>query len=373
MKISPISFTFKNLKNERFEAENVYDGNLKPESFKNHAQEKSRNPFVQTKPEALRANFLPLNFTSNKRVQRKNVPIARFDGSVRCPCCGDKMQNFNKQEARKFATIISMKNGEDLAESLKKNAGIFQANKRNLIREIARLAPRYPNEKLSGLLGILSSKYTDTLRMKQIIIAMQIPREIDNLTSENEAAIKEWQIGQIQRIISASEEGEFRNKHLVTSFLNFAKEKGIKIDEDKIRNYFNKLPSSKKDAEAFVVKYQRRSSREAAYKLIKNTEPTIEHIIPFSESGNNRIENLLVMCSDCNTIRGNMSYDDFIAQNPEMLQNIDKYFADINRLLRSQKSQMSPEDREKYKTYVKDVQKTLENYSPEYFDFKHKH
>ena len=323
--------------------------------------------------ENFQANFMPLNFTSSNRVSRKDVPIVRFDESVRCPCCGERMKKFDKTEARKFAKEISKKKGTDLADDLRRNMKKFQANKRSLVREIIRLAPKYPDKKLSEILGVLSLKYTDILRMKQIVIAMQISREIDNITPENESVINKWQVEQIQRIINASEEGDFRNKHLVASFIKKAKEQNIEIDEDKIRTYFDKLPSSKKDPAAFVVKYQRRDSREAAYRLLKNVEPTIEHIIPFAESRNNHTENLLVMCSDCNTIRGSMSYDDFITQHPEMLQNIDKYFADIRRVINTSKDQMSPEDREQYKTYVQDVQATLEKYSPEYFDFRHRH
>jgi len=324
--------------------------------------------------EYFRANFYPLalNFTSSNRVQRKDVPIVRFDESIRCPCCGERMKKFNRNEARKLALDISKKSGDELSEILTRNMKNFQANKRNLVREIVRLAPKRPDKKLPALLGILSDKYIDNLRVKQVRIAMQIPKQIEDLSFKDKVKIMEWQISQVQRIVNASEEGDFRNKLLVTSFINFADREGIKIDEKKVRDYFTKLPNSKKDPAAFAIKYKRRVAKEAAYNLIKNAEPTIEHIIPFSESGNNHAENLLVMCSDCNTMRGDMSYDDFIALHPNMLQNIDKYFADIKKVLSASKTRMSPENWEKYKTYVEDVQKTLENYSSRYFDYKHK-
>ena len=327
-------------------------------------------PVIFPNNENLQAHFLPLNFTSSKRVARKDVPIVRFDESIRCPCCGERMATFDKTKAKKLAIKISMKSGQDLTNILKENICEFQPNKRALVREIARLASKHPDKRFSDLLELLSEKYINTLRMKQIMVTMELANELPHLRPRKTAKIKEWQAEQIQRILDANTEGEFKNKYLITSFIETAHINNIRIDEEKIRSYFGKLPNSKNSAEAYVVKYKRRASKEAVYKIIKNTEPTIEHIIPFSESGDNKARNLLVMCSDCNTIRGDISYDDFIQAHPEMLQNIKKYFADIKRVLRDKKNELTPEQKEMYANYINDVKTTLERYSPDNFCFE---
>lgn len=336
----------------------------------NNASPSPNTPVVFPNNKNLQAHFMPLNFTSSKRVARKDVPIVRFDESVRCPCCGERMATFDKTKAKKLAIKISMKNGQDLTDILKENINEFQPNKRALVRELAKLAPKYPDKRLSNLLELLSEKYINTLRMKQIMVTMELIKELPQLKPGKTAKIKEWQAEQIQRILDANTEGEFKNKHLITSFIETAHINNIRIDEEKIRSYFGKLPNSKNSAEAYVVKYKRRASKEAAYKLIKNTEPTIEHIIPFSESGNNKAHNLLVMCSDCNNIRGDISYDDFIQIHPEMLQNIRKYFADTKRVLRDKKNELTPEQKEMYANYINDVKTTLKKYSPDNFYFE---
>lgn len=305
-----------------------------------------------------------VHFGSKHRIQRKDFFLANPNLGIRCPSCGDKMNEFNKFKARKLAAEIAPKTGRELQNVLLKHKDDFQATKRELVDEIISIIPKYPERNLSELLTVLGKrKYIDILRTKQLLVTTFLGNEILNLTPENMADLVEWQKGQVVRIMQARDEGQFRNKYLITSFIQYAKEHGIKIDEDNVRAYFGRLPNSKKDIEAFVVKYMRRTPREAAYRLIKNPEPTIEHIVPFSKSGDNSMGNLLIMCSDCNTARGDMSYKDYIEQHPEMKENILKYFGDIQKLL----DKTSKDS--KYRGYIEAVKETLENYSPESFNF----
>lgn len=44
----------------------------------------------------------------------------------------------------------------------------------------------------------------------------------------------------------------------------------------------------------------------------KINSATIEHLIPRSLGGTNRIENLVMCCASCNSLRGNLPIEDFI-------------------------------------------------------------
>jgi len=44
-------------------------------------------------------------------------------------------------------------------------------------------------------------------------------------------------------------------------------------------------------------------------------EPTIDHMTPLSRGGNHSAENLCLSCRDCNSIKGTMNYQEFMAWN----------------------------------------------------------
>ena len=86
-----------------------------------------------------------------------------------------------------------------------------------MVREIARLASKHPDKRFSDLLELLSEKYINPLRMKQIMVTMELANELPHLRPRKTAKIKEWQAEQIQRILDANTEGEFKNKYLIFS------------------------------------------------------------------------------------------------------------------------------------------------------------
>ena len=73
---------------------------------------------------------------------------------------------------------------------------------------------------------------------------------------------------------------------------------------------------------------------------------TVEHIIPTSKGGTDKLENLLNACNECNSWRGNDNYEDWYAKVKLMLFN--------NKTL-------------KFRTYTRiDLQNILENLNRTY-------
>lgn len=311
--------------------------------------------------ENLEAYYM-LNFSDTSfggtRITRKNFPLTIYHDKISCPCCGEKMINFNQQETEAIAKNISKKTGDELVSELLTNIKEFQYSKRELIEKLAGVAPKYPEKNISELLGIISGEYIESLRKKQKNVIYQMTNELNNKKPSKKAVFTNWQNQQIERITNAQNEGDFKNSYLVKSFADLAGKHNI---NKTLNFYYDKLPNSAKDIDAFVIKYQRRSPYETSYELIKNTTPTVEHIVPFSKSKNNDYGNLLLMCSDCNKARGNIKYSEFLNLYPEMKQNINKYFKDINRLVQKQKDDYKL--REMCKTYIANVQDTLNQYT----------
>ncbi len=312
----------------------------------------------------LQAYYLPkigLNFTANSRIHRGLFPLTEYSDSIPCPCCGEKMKQYDKNKVKELSEKISQSTGLNLAYVIYGNINEFQPLKRELALEIMNAAADNPHKNISELLEIISEKHTLALRAKQISVVDEIVNEanINTLSKSKRKAVRRWQKEQTYRISEADREGDFKNKYLVRSFANLAKRKHIDFDKEKIEYYFDKLPNSKSDVDAFVTKYKRRPPSETVHKMIKNTEPTIEHIMLFSKTGDNTYGNLLIMCEDCNGIRGKLNYDDLLKIYPEMKENIKKYFAKIQEILDNPKT--PDKTKESCKTYINDAKTTLKN------------
>ena len=62
--------------------------------------------------------------------------------------------------------------------------------------------------------------------------------------------------------------------------------------------------------------------RQCAYCGVKNVPLEIEHIVPRSKGGSNRVGNLTLACNSCNTAKGTMKVEEFLAGKPEVLTRV---------------------------------------------------
>ena len=62
--------------------------------------------------------------------------------------------------------------------------------------------------------------------------------------------------------------------------------------------------------------------RKCAYCGKENVPLEIEHIVPRSKGGSNRVSNLTLACVRCNLAKGNRSVEDFLKKKPEVLRRI---------------------------------------------------
>lgn len=62
--------------------------------------------------------------------------------------------------------------------------------------------------------------------------------------------------------------------------------------------------------------------RKCAYCQVTNIPLQIDHIIPRSKRGSNRVSNLTLACEKCNNKKGNKSIEEFLKKKPELLKSI---------------------------------------------------
>ena len=63
-------------------------------------------------------------------------------------------------------------------------------------------------------------------------------------------------------------------------------------------------------------------NRTCAYCEAQQVPLEVEHIVPKSKGGSNRLSNLCLACHACNTKKGNQSIEAFLEKKPELLQKI---------------------------------------------------
>lgn len=62
--------------------------------------------------------------------------------------------------------------------------------------------------------------------------------------------------------------------------------------------------------------------RKCAYCGKKDTRLEVEHIVPKSKQGSNRLSNLTLACHECNQAKGNLDIQEFLANKPDLLKRI---------------------------------------------------
>jgi len=63
-------------------------------------------------------------------------------------------------------------------------------------------------------------------------------------------------------------------------------------------------------------------SRSCAYCGVKNVPLEVEHIVPKSIGGSNRVSNLAIACRKCNQAKGNRNIEEFLSKKPDLLKKI---------------------------------------------------
>jgi 5-methylcytosine-specific restriction endonuclease McrA len=61
-------------------------------------------------------------------------------------------------------------------------------------------------------------------------------------------------------------------------------------------------------------------SRSCAYCGVKNVPLEVEHIVPKSIGGSNRVSNLAIACRKCNQAKGNRNIEEFLSKKPDLLK-----------------------------------------------------
>ncbi|MGN1154396.1 MAG: hypothetical protein ACI4S3_10245, partial [Candidatus Gastranaerophilaceae bacterium] len=94
----------------------------------------------------------------------------------------------------------------------------------------------------------------------------------------------------------------------------------------------NKLPTSKNNANAFIIKYCDRTDKEIGERLLNQSVGSIEHIVAASLGGQNEASNFMLTTVGRNSERGNMPIQEFIKLHPDIPKHCQIYIDDIIKI-----------------------------------------
>ncbi len=126
--------------------------------------------------------------------------------------------------------------------------------------------------------------------------------------------------------------------------------------EERLINIAQKLPTSKENLSAYILKAAGESSNKIAYRLLWPSTASVEHILPRSCGGPDSMKNFGGACNRENSERGNIDFVTQIKRLPHTPENCQKY---IDKLIELANDGIF--DRNKIdKKYILDFKRTIQ-------------
>ena len=331
------------------------------------------NTFAKQQNNTVKYNTVPLQYDTFEKntvvFKSKNCSTANFEiknlQNLHCPVCGYLMLSPNQQEI--FANDIKNKKGEALIKTLEKyedesvftheqnkeKKGIFNPYRQQVVNVIKDLASKNPTLELSQLVKMQADICIFSLIKEQLKITNELSDFVEkNTQDKEEKKLLKKIIQEYVKRIKGESKTEFSRKMFIYDILMIADKDENK---EKIREIICKLPNSKNDINSFFVKYSKdkRTSKEIALKLVGQSRPTAEHLLPSSKNGANSLSNYLCDCADCNQKRGNTDFHDWQKNIPNFQQRLQEHLFTIQKAL--DKGELP----DSYDSYIPDIINTI--------------
>lgn len=155
------------------------------------------------------------------------------------------------------------------------------------------------------------------------------------------------------------------------SFIHELKKITRKLKNKKFAQEFTetswKLPTSKDNVSAFIVKFSDKNNNKIATNILVSGMCSIDHLVAKKNGGANKLSNYGLSGTEINRQKTNIYFDDWVRKHPETRKNCQKY---VNRLIELYKQgvfeKISKKQKNKKidKSYIEDFANTIYEISP---------
>lgn len=297
------------------------------------------NPFEQ-----LKKDTLEISFKANRRGDTQNFEVKNIP-NLRCPACGLIMLDEN--QIAEFVKDVSYKKGQDLHDALEKyedesvfthkpskdktGFGIYRPSKKVIVDIYKKLALEFPDKNLLDLTKIQAKKSINPLIEKQMVVIDELREYIEqNMSFEQKRKILETLNAYIKQIKGETKK-QFRRKVFITNIRNSV-DYQYRADVEKI---VSKMPTSENNTDSFFVKYANsaKSSNVIAIKLVEQSKPTAEHVVPRALGGSDSLSNYICDCAECNVKRQTTPFYEWYKSIPDFQERLQEYIDSVSEAL----------------------------------------
>ncbi|MGN1124783.1 MAG: HNH endonuclease [Candidatus Gastranaerophilaceae bacterium] len=249
--------------------------------------------------------------TSNFRVkQLEDMP---------CTCCGRPMMT-NKQ-INKFVEDAASVSGKELNDVLENNIDYFRAEEKAIVHYIQKqLNGNNKNASLTTAVTNSNPDAEEILRDEQIDVIKRTIAKSKEILGENNIVNDACKKELVNKFSRNSKES-FNRTNFLEKLVRLESQGVAHKDLHQILDVAVQLPESQKSI-AKMLEYAYKGEEKFANRLIQKAVVTAEHIHPKSKGGPNATDNYMGECQECNSSRGNMSYDIWMKRYPNMPDNI---------------------------------------------------
>lgn len=174
------------------------------------------------------------------------------------------------------------------------------------------------------------SRFIQKYRQKQAEVLRQMDRVLMTSPLYDDKELNDLFVQTRFRIYKIPQIYTFNRK----SFIHDLKKILNKLDDIKLQHRMIqtalKLPTSKENLSAFIVKAADYSSEKIGFELIYGSMGSIEHLTPTKRGGEDVLANYALASVDSNGERGHRSFEEQLKRHPETYMNAQKY---VDRLI----------------------------------------
>lgn len=292
-------------------------------SFNYNTNPIAQKPIVQLPKLAFNKVSQPvISFTG------KTEDLLRTIGNVSCPCCGVKM--LTKEGFDKISKELSGRNcAQNYVKVLNNYEEYMHKPEKEVFHRFRDWASDKPKEKLETFMQESRESSLENCKLQKTEKINKLNQMVSDIDAELGAEFVKMTAAYEKSPYNTEDDMKDVRKWVISDVENLENKIEDKTKFKSLMKEAQSLPTSKNNADAFIVKYASSDSLKVGKRLLKLSVGTIEHIKPQAKGGKDKLDNYLLECGECNHTRGEIPLDDWVEDHPEMKVNIQKYFDEI--------------------------------------------